>query len=230
MTDSVLRFLLDNLAGDAKVPLFCQYPGQIQPQPAYVELSEQGEVLATYSGELGGTLMRHAHGLDLTWAVSAFAQPQILAKLLTQGEGLALLERIHAGHSVHWDGSNNRGRLTTDAQAASEALGALLDAEFAGGDPDTCVQVWSAGDWLFTACTLADHWTTQSLDEAVATVESMADTEGVVLTGDVRSELLGAAERRFAEDGGDGLTAAHLAALVADGRITAEMANARNVD
>jgi hypothetical protein len=162
---------------------------------------------------------------DLAFKVSPYAHPVVLAKLLTEGAARPLLERIHAGHSVDWDGSNNRGSLTDDAQAASDALESLLDDTFGAGDPDTCVQVQDAGDWLFNCCTLADHWTTQTLAEAAATIKAAALADGVTLTGDISRELLGAAERAFSGPTCTTVTAPQVAALLADGRIPQSLAD-----
>jgi hypothetical protein len=227
MSDSSISFSLANLAGADKAPLFCQYPGQSQPQPAYITLSEDGDVSADYSGDIGGTSSRVWHMLDITWPVSAYAHPVVLAKMLQSADVVALFDRIHAGHSVAWDGSNHRGSLTDDAQAASDALESLLAEKFSGGDPDTCVQIWSADDWLFTSCTLTQHWDSQPLADAVKAIQDQADIDGVVLNGDIEGALLDQAARGFDEDGDDELTPVHLAALVAAGRITQSQADAR---
>jgi hypothetical protein len=87
-----------------------------------------------------------------------------------------LIERICDGHSVKWDGSNQTGRLTEDAQVAKDRLRALLvdgqrhpsyrlrgtkgelpDREFGTvergevGIPTHDIRLWSAGDWLAPA-------------------------------------------------------------------------------
>lgn len=216
-TTQALSFDLTNLHGGDKTPLLCQYAGQVQPQPAYIQLSEAGQVSADYSGEISGTPMRVAHMRDLTFSVSPYAKPAALAQLLEHGAGRPLLERIYAGHSVEWDGSNYRGHLSEDAKDAEFDLEQLLEAEFS--EPDNCAQVWKVGDWLFTACTLADHWAEQSLDEAVTTIESLAVAEGIVLQGDVREVLIEEA-RRHLDHGHAGLGAQHFAALIAEGNRT----------
>jgi hypothetical protein len=86
-----------------------------------------------------------------------------------------LIERICDGHSVKWDGSNQTGRLTEDAQVAKDRLRALLvdgqrhpsyrlrDTKRSGDLPDRDfetvergevgvpthdIRLWQAGDWL----------------------------------------------------------------------------------
>lgn len=223
MTDSALTFALDNLRGEDKTPLLCQYPGQTSPQPAYVELSEDGEVSADYSGDTGGTPAHVWHGRTQTWRVSAYAHPVVLARLLETGAARALLERVHAGHTVEWDGSNHRGRLTEDAQAASDKLERLLEDTFAGGDPDSCVQVWRADDYLFSSNSVLDLWDgSKPLDAVVEELEAAAESDGIVIQGDIRESLVAAALGLFDADGDDKLKPAHLAELLADGQITAD--------
>ena len=206
-------------------PLFHRYPQQTEPQPAYVQLDEVGDVTAGHSGEIGGGAPAHVwHGRTLRWSVPASVRGDVLADLLA-GDALPLLQRVHAGHSVQWDGNNHCGALDDDARTASDELAALLSGLEDEGD---IAPVWGVADWLFTACTLLDHWHTQPLADAVAEIEAVARSERVALDGDITRCLLDWAERAFDEAGADSLTPVHLAELVAAGRITQEQADARN--
>ena len=129
--------------------------------------------------------------------------------------------RRHDGHTIDWDGNNMVGRLDDDAQEASEEFERLIETSLYS-DND-CVSVWAVCDWLFSTCTLRDHWDTQPLSEAVATLEADAESEGVYLDGDVEGELLDDAADRF-DRKPKTLNRVHVDALLADGRITAEAA------
>lgn len=229
MTQATVTLSLANLRDAADpAPLYYQYPQQCQPQPAYVQLDEDGEVSADYSADTGGgTPATVWHNRTLRWTVPAAIRGPVLAKMI-EGEALPLLARVHAGHTVEWDGNNQAGSLDADAQAASSALETMF--ENLNDDPDELQAVWSVGDWLWSNCTLIQHWDKQPLDEAVAAIEADAKNEGVVLEDDVRTELLDRAQSDFDEDGDDGLTDAHLVALVADGRITQDEADVRRAD
>jgi len=227
MAQATIKFSLGNLLTGALAPLYCKYPNQCNPQPAFVEMDEDGEVSADYSADSGGTPSHVWHNRTLRWAVPSEVNGKTLADLLQGDEVRGLLERIHAGHSVDWDGSNHRGTLDDAAQDASYDLERRL--ERLAEDPTDLDQVWSVGDWLFSNGSLAQHWEAQSLDEAVAEIESAADGESVSLDGDVRECLLDKALRMFDEGGDDGLNATHLVALVAANRITQEQADARNI-
>lgn len=204
---------------DATAPLFCRYPNQINPQPAFVELDEQGNVSADYSGEIGnGMPMDVWYGRTLRWAVNSSINGNVLADALESVEITALLERIHAGHAVDWDGNNYVGSLTDDARAASDDLWWRL--EDLGLDDEPAV--WEVDNWLFGGCSLADHWADQPLSDAVAALEEEAESEGIYIDGDIETALLDQAAGLFDGPNAGKLTRTHVDALLADGRIDAD--------
>ena len=205
---------LDNL-DETGAPLFRQYDGQLQPQPAYVEMDEDGEVTACYSGEIGNGVPSYVwHHRTLRWSVPSTVRGRVLKYLLERDDVVDLLERIHAGHAVDWDGNNHVGKLDADAQSASAELEVLLDNDIGGAD--SCA-VWDAGEWLQNS-PLADLWPAgQTLDGAENNVNYLATAEDVTLTGDVRDVLLDMAERRH--DKGASITAEQRLALIEYDRI-----------
>ncbi|OVE49475.1 hypothetical protein [Chromobacterium violaceum] len=210
MTTTTIRLSIANLTNGA--PLYEKFDGQLQAQPAYIQLNDDGTVTADYSSEVGNALpARVWHNIDRRYRVDAQVSGKALREYLT-GEGLALLERIHAGHDTEWDGSNHRGTLTADALQADEQLTQDLEQL-------PLTNVWEASDWLFSNCTLSDLWAGKPLDEAASELENAIDVDQVVY-GDIRAELLREAERQFDADGEDKLDAFHLAALLSAGKIT----------
>jgi hypothetical protein len=210
----VTNILIDNLSGIA--PLFHRYPGQTSPQPAYIEMTEDGEVSADYSGEIGNAVPMYVwHGRTLRWSVPSDVRGEALAEFLADPETLALLERVHAGHVVDWDGNNHVGSLSDDARDASEGLDRLIERELIGAE----AAVRPVGDWLWSSCTLLQHWQNQPLAEAVREIEDGAEIEGVLLDGDIEDELLDMAAH-WLETGRAGLTSAHITALIEHGQIT----------
>lgn len=120
---------VSNLRG-AEVPLYKVYQNQNKPQPAFVELDENGNVSADIDYEIGGAVpVRVAHNRTLRWGVSPYAQGDSLADLLESERVRELFERVHNGHSVEWNGRNMVGRLTEDAEAAALELEAILSPE-----------------------------------------------------------------------------------------------------
>lgn len=208
----------DNLRGEI-APLYCRYPQQTNAQPAYVEMDEDGNVSADYSGEIGNAVpMAVWHKRTLRWAVSSSVRGDELADLLERDDVVALLERVYLGHSVEWDGNNHVGRLDDDAQTASEALDTIFGEEPNSGNDGS--GVWDVGDWIGGAG-LLDHWSGVPLDEAVSAIEDYAESEGIYLDGDVEEELLSLAAS-WIDRGERGLDAHHLRALVDDGRVSAD--------
>lgn len=206
MATSPVTLSLSNLDQD-RVALHHRYSGQVDPQPAHVEIDEDGTVTADYSGEIGSAVpMLVWHKRTLRVPVAAEVDCADLAAYL-RGGGLPLLQAIHNGHSVHWDGSNHVGALTDEAEQALEDLADGLQ------DLPT-VEVWTVEDWLY-GCgqTLADTWPAdQTLDQAVAECQaSYSATPGVVL-GDARRALLNRARDEWREHPGN-LARVHVDAL-----------------
>lgn len=135
----------DNLRGEL-APLYRRFSGHYQPQPAHVCLDENGNVRADYCGIIGtGQPMDVWLGRTRRWSVNPEVNGDQIADLLESDKVRALLERVHAGHSVEWDGSNYVGRLTDDAREASDALGLIFEDETRTVDGGG---VWGAGDWI----------------------------------------------------------------------------------
>lgn len=124
-------------------PLYYIYPNQTGPQPAYVELDpETGVVSSDYNSEIGNAVPVGVwHGLIRRYSVSPCVLGGELDECLASSEFLSLAERVSAGYSAQWDGSNYVGRLTDDARAAEDEIEALL----AGLSE---AEVWDAAEWI----------------------------------------------------------------------------------
>jgi len=150
--------------------LYCRYQGQTAPQPCYVELDcESGTLTAAYNGEIGNAVpITVWHNRCLRWPIPALREGAAL-ELLT--ELLPICERIVAGYSSEWDGSNHVGEYTDAAEDAASEVHDLCRDAF--DDTGTHLQVWEAGDWLSgigTRAQQAEHLgiTATSTDEQLA--------------------------------------------------------------
>ena len=211
---STIKINTTNLRGEL-APLYQRYPGQTNPQPAYIQIDEDGNVSAGYSGETGNAVPSTVwHRRTLQWPVQPSVRGDVLADFLDSPEIVALLERVHAGHQVEWDGNNHVGRLNDDAQAAA------FEIESAIYSADDCVSVWDTAEWLFNLGSLADHWSGQPLATAVAEIEAVAINEAVYLNDDVEDALLDEAGRVY-DRHPERLNRVHVDALHAAGHINA---------
>lgn len=184
------RSILDS---ESNAPLYQQYAGQTNPQPAYLFLTEDGEAGLDWTGEIGNAVPLDVwHHRTLRWSVAPQLSKVGCKELLEDPKVVALLGRIHAGHSVEWDGNNMVGRLTEDASDASYNLQKYLDEKYNNDDTYHC-NVWDAGEWLRGGggWSIDEAWPPdEPLDKAVRRLEQEAQNEGVELRGDIREELI----------------------------------------
>lgn len=161
------------------------------PQSAYLYLTETGHVYVAPGGSdtVSGVPMDIWHGRRLRWPLSPYLTREQVIELLDDPQVHELLERVHAGHRVEWDGSNHVGRLSEDALDAAEELRQYLEANYL---PDT--PVWAVDDWLRADGRnrhLSSVWPPDvPLEEAVQHLTAEADADGIVLIGSIRDALL----------------------------------------
>jgi len=188
-------------------PVYHKYPDNYAPQPAHLYLDADGEVSADW-GDANSVTMDVAEGRTLRFRIPAQVTGRALVAMLEDDRILRLLERIHVGHTVEWDGSNHRGRLTDDAREAADKLDAWLDQNY-WDDGDMAV-IWTVEDWMqssVSAMTLAGEpciWpdaqqfavtryggdifvvraksTDEELRELASGIRSSAETEGALLS------------------------------------------------
>jgi hypothetical protein len=126
------------------------------------------------------------HRRDLALLVAEgpmIVDPDRLRDLLEKAR--TLVERVVAGHSVEWDGSNRVGRLTDDGE---EALYALNDLFRLADLADDSLMLLTVDDWI-GSMSLADlgldaHSDEEAIRVAAANVRRVARTGGVVLMDD----------------------------------------------
>lgn len=208
---------IKQLAGE-QLPVYCQYPGQLTPQDAYIFMGESGVISADYDTTIGGGVTADVwHSTTLCWPINpALTGDDILA--LVEGN-LNLFERVHAGHSVGWDGQNFVGTLDDDARSASESLYAVLYLA------TPTVEVWDASEWLFSVDDLDTVWPEElTLDECVHQCSQAVQSDQAI-DGDFEDALIQRARELYDYDSPK-LLPHHLAALVQCGEITQAEAGA----
>lgn len=87
-----------------------------------LRLDEVGNVDVYQDWDDNSTTEDCWNGRTLEWSIPGHPIGMILDE-----EIVGLLQRVHDGHIIDWDGSNNVGTLNDDADAASNAISRLLD-------------------------------------------------------------------------------------------------------
>jgi hypothetical protein len=83
------------------------------------------------------------HGVILRWPLPNSTNGERLTQAINDGEFDDLFDRIRAGYTCDWDGSNWVGTLNPDAEDAYFEIESLLD-QFV----DYNLGVWWADEWL----------------------------------------------------------------------------------
>ena len=180
---------------------------------AYIRIDEDGDVgfgIRTVYGHHEGVPARIWHGVDRRYDMSGNPDiDDLRADLAENGAIAVLIDRIKAGHTVKWNGSNYVGHLSVDASDAAEDLARLVE-----NYPQSDRTAWDCTEWLWagksSARTVLDEigLTHESADWRINEVaDELADTarqDRVVLTGgetvgDVIRALIAEARRDIAD-------------------------------
>ena len=97
-----------------------------QPLKAFLDLDEEGWVTIGPDEEYGAIPEPVWHNRWIRFGVNNELTIEEIDQLLE--EITPLLEAVHAGHWVEWNGSNHVGQLTEEAQQAKEAIECKIDA------------------------------------------------------------------------------------------------------
>jgi hypothetical protein len=153
------------------------------------------------------------HGRTRCWTLPGLVKSEALSELFNDADTIDLLQRVHDGHEVVWDGNNWVGKLDEDAQEASDELERLC-ADLEG----RCWQLYPAEEYV-AACELSDIWPAgTSLKQAARSIRSEAMSEGFIAgsQSEVEAALLEKLHELTEEDEGFTPTAEQAAALAAE--------------
>ncbi|MFC7409449.1 hypothetical protein [Hydrogenophaga atypica] len=96
------------------------------------------------------------HDRTLRWELPAGVNGSNIYRLLMDASTIQLLQRVHEGHEIVWDGNNYSGVLDDDAQEASDELETLFGDEITEASLWT---IWEVDDWLWcSGQSLLDNW------------------------------------------------------------------------
>ena len=118
-----IKFSIEAEDGDPRLPIYCHYDGQTQPQGGVIEIHPEGRSVTVFSDpEIGGAVPVDAwHGVKLRVACSPSASPEGLQRWFdSQRE---TIERVIKGWSGAYDHASNwKGGLSDDGLAAMSLL------------------------------------------------------------------------------------------------------------
>jgi hypothetical protein len=114
--------ILFNASEKSQFPVYCKYPQQCEPQPAFITLNlENGDLDADYSGEIGNAVTSRVwHNIVLRFAINPESTADQVEKIINDNS--EAFQKILDGSEVVWDGNNNVGRLNEEAKAIREQL------------------------------------------------------------------------------------------------------------
>ncbi len=131
------------------VPLYCRYPGQTAPQPAFIEFSLEDDEAPTadYSGDIGCAIPFDVYNRrTIRVAVSPSLSGDAVRELLNSELVSRAVSIIRANSEVVWDGRSMVGKLGDEALEALEHLEEFCD-EFSERE-ENLVEVWEPDNYL----------------------------------------------------------------------------------
>lgn len=92
-------------------PLSLSFPAQCQAQPAYLEISENGDISCDWSGEIGnGQPLRVWHNIDMRFGIDNALDQEDIDELIERVRPLALI--LLKTSAIEWDGNNFKRKFT----------------------------------------------------------------------------------------------------------------------
>jgi hypothetical protein len=120
-----IQYRIDNLLRHP-APLYHRLPHMAEPQKAILEMDFKGVVTATWDKGVESSFPEFARGAYLRWPLSPRADGESLHDFLQSDPMRSLLEQVHNGHQVEWNGSELISHLDEPAQIACSKMGFLL--------------------------------------------------------------------------------------------------------
>lgn len=178
---------------EGRTTLYHWYSGQTEPQRCYLELDcDKATLRADWNSEIGNAVpMDVWNGRTRRYSIPCLnddAANRLIEELLP------LAEQIVAGYELRWDGHNQRGHLSEDAQDAELQLERIVEEWDA--DESELVRVVDADDYFANSPPL-DLVTADTTDEEIKAIAAkvLAESDCDIIEGlesvleSVRQEL-----------------------------------------
>lgn len=182
------------------LPLYVRRPGDCRPLGAFLRLDLRTGAWDTVTrGQGDGVLMAEWHGHLQVYRVPAEITQAGINSILADPEVKTLAQRLCAGYSSEWDGSNHVAALTPEAEKAERDLDQRIERLRASVETGA---VWQIGEWMGQSLRRTDRgWsiddigpvTPRTSDARLAAmarkIERLAAHDGIVLEGDAEDWL-----------------------------------------
>jgi len=154
---------------DTPDELYCHYQGQFDSQPCMIVLDlRDGTFTAEYNAEIGGSVSALVyHGIIRTYSIPEFTTAKANKVLRELAEDA---QKLLNGGSIEWDGHNNVGMLTAEAQEAEDRISSHLE--------QLCEYTESFD--LVGEMDAADYWSNGELPEGLTDTTTDAELEAMV--------------------------------------------------
>lgn len=120
-----MKKVIVNVDLESKTPVYHLFPGTQEACDAFLDLRVEDDSITLvpgYTFEKGNLPYDVAMGTALRIDIPAEMSGQHLKNLETDNEFCSLVNRLVAGHSIKWDGNNDRGQFTEDALEADQEI------------------------------------------------------------------------------------------------------------
>lgn len=175
-----------SVAGD-KLPVFCQYETETNPQPAYLEFDpceDEISLDASYNAEIGNAVPENVcHGRVIRIEIPPCTSRNAILALANDEWLEGRLQAAKDAYKEIWDGNQYIGSWGEDSYEFWEEIESRL------ADSLEQVEVGTAGEW-FGSCIDRNAIINAGGIKALADeYESDADCEGVVITDDMADAI-----------------------------------------
>jgi len=169
---------VQHLEGEVLHPLWRHYAGELQPQPAYIELDlRDGEVRADWDAEVGtGVPADVWHGLRRRYGIINILTTDEINSLLTELAPIA--QRIVDETEIQSDGLQDRPVLSDKAQAAEEELTEECDGAQTRSNGVVDADGWFGPQEAAHVYDVPGQVTAESTDEQLSALVEEAQLDG----------------------------------------------------
>jgi hypothetical protein len=156
-------------------PMYVQYDGQINPQPAYIEIDPRGDniiVNAETSSNIGpGCSQATFHGVVTQIRCPEFVRGDLLKDYLESLEFEEKVIELCENYDCEWDGSNNIGKWNENRFKIEEEIYIdLLSLE--------SVEIYDGREWIEDSIT---YYNEEKVDYSYEATLAVYDEQGINL-------------------------------------------------